>query len=73
METERFNLSKKFISKYSQELKKIIDINLEINLSLEEEILLINTSLFLKYKIVNCAKKVSKKNLIISVLKFLFK
>ncbi len=73
MRRERYCLSKLFISKHKSKLKKIVNLKLGSDLKQEEEGLLVNISFSLRYKILLCSKKVSKKNLIISILKFSLK
>ncbi len=68
MEKERSNLSKEFLTKYSERLKASIDVQLKTDLSYWEDIYLIRISLLMWYKVRDVSKKSNKKNFIFAFI-----
>ena len=71
MESERVKLSNSFLIEFHDILKTSIDFQLKSDLTPYEEVFLIKTSLQLKYRIIDVAKYISKKNLIMAILKYI--
>ncbi len=71
MENERVLLSKKFILKYQNVLKKSIDNQLNVELSNWEEIYLVRISLLLFYKVSEVRNKINKQNFIFAFLSYI--